>query len=140
MNSLWIDLHDFSVIWMTAVIWLVQILIYPTFRTIPDSEFVLFHKRHCDRISIFVAPMLIQPFATLMILIHQPNQTEWMIHSACVVLIYAATAFLSVPEHHRLGKEKSIQSIERLVKGNWVRTLLWTTQLTLILIRRMANP
>ena len=139
MSSLWIELHDFSVLWMTAVIWLVQILIYPAFKQVSEAEFVAFHKKHCDRISPIVGPMILQPFALLLVLMSSPITPEWIIHSGCIALIYAATAFLSVPDHHLLGKGKNADAIDHLIKGNWVRTVLWTVQLTLILYRRLRN-
>ena len=123
---------------MTAVIWLVQILIYPGFKFIEGHEFVAFHKRHCDRISFLVTPMLLQPFATLMILLNYPSRPEWILHTGCITLIYAATAIFSVPEHHRLGKEKDDAAIHRLVKRNWIRTFLWSVQFGLILSRRFG--
>jgi hypothetical protein len=136
MHSIWIDLHDFCVVWMTALIWLVQVLIYPNFRLIADSDFTVFHKRHCDRIAVLVAPMLIQPFANFMVLLHGSRNFEWVLHSVSIALIFGATAFFSVPEHNRLGKEKSGDAITRLVNRNWIRTLLWSFELILILVRR----
>ncbi len=136
MHSIWIDLHDFCVVWMTAVIWLVQVLIYPNFRLIADSDFGAFHKRHCDRIAILVGPMMIQPFANLMILFAGLRSLEWILHFVSITFIFVATAFFSVPEHNRLGEKKDPEAITRLIRRNWVRTLLWSFEFALILVRR----
>jgi len=138
MHSLWIDLHDFCVIWMTAVIWLVQVLIYPNFRFIPEADFKAFHKRHCDRISLPVGPMIVQLFMVAMVLMEGPRTPEWIFHGIAIALIYAVTAVFSAPAHARLGKGKDPSAIDRLILSNWVRTLLWTAELILILARRLS--
>lgn len=139
MESLWIDLHDGCVIWMSSLIWLVQVLIYPNFRFIPEAEFPRFHKQHCDRIAIFVAPMMVQPFAAAMVLLSGTRPQEWMLHASSIFLIYLITALFSAPEHNRLRAQKNPRSIERLIATNWGRTLLWTGQLGLILVRRSTG-
>ena len=136
MHSIWIDLHDFCVVWMTALIWLVQILIYPNFRLIADSEFTAFHQRHCDRIAVLVAPMMIQLFANLLILYWGVRGLEWTLHTVSIVLIFGSTALFSVPEHQRLSEKKDGDAIHRLIHRNWIRTLLWSLQLALICWRR----
>ena len=136
MHSLWIDLHDFCVIWMTAVIWLVQVLIYPNFRLIPDSEFQEFHKRHCDRISFLVAPMMAQIFLVAGVILEGGRTAEWVFHAVSIVSIFAFTALFSVPAHNRLGGGKDDPAIGRLIFWNWARTLLWSAELGWILIRR----
>jgi hypothetical protein len=144
----WITLYDFCVVWMTAVIWLVQVLIYPNFRFITDADFKVFHKRHCDRIALWVAPMMIQPFALAMIYftskIADPNTgainaawgTEWQIHTAAIALIFASTAIFSARQHTTLSRGKDAQVIDRLILWNWPRTLFWSMELMLVLVRR----
>jgi len=138
----WITLHDFCVVWMTSLIWLVQVLIYPNFRFISEADFKVFHKRHCDRIALLVAPMMIQPFALVMIYFFSGSDftsgfsTEWKIHTAAITLIYATTAIFSARQHTLLSRGKDDLTINRLILWNWPRTLLWSAELALILARR----
>jgi hypothetical protein len=139
MHSLWIDLHDFCVIWMTAVIWLVQVLVYPNFRLVADSDFKAFHKRHCDRISFLVAPMIAQGSLSAMILYQESRTPEWIFHFSAIVLIFIITASQSAPAHAKLSLGKNHDTIERLIAWNWVRTLLWTAELIAVLVRHMGT-
>ncbi len=139
MHSLWIDLHDFCVIWMTAVIWLVQVLVYPNFRLVADSDFKAFHKRHCDRISFLVGPMIAEPFFVAMVVLEGERNFEWIFHAISIGLILAATAILSAPTHSLLANGKNEYSINRLIRSNWIRTILWSIQLILILARRVQG-
>ena len=60
------------------------------------------------------------------ILLQVGTRTEWLIQFSGILILFAATAFLSVPEHNRLGLGKDLNSIERLIRTNWMRTLTWT--------------
>ena len=138
MHSLWIDLHDFCVIWMTAVIWLVQVLIYPNFRFIPEADFKRFHKQHCDRIALPVGPMIAQVFFVAMVILEGARSLEWIFHAIAIGLIYLVTAIFSAPAHARLGIQKDARAIDRLIHSNWARTLLWSAEFVLILVRRFT--
>jgi len=136
MHSPWFDLHDFCVIWMTAVIWLVQVLIYPAFRFVADSDFKAFHKRHCDRISFLVAPMFAEPIGVAFVILEGTRNLEWIFHAASIALILAVTAVFSAPTHSILANGKQKHSIDRLIRFNWIRTVLWSMELTLVITRR----
>jgi hypothetical protein len=139
----WITLYDFCVVWMTAVIWLVQVLIYPNFQFVSESDFRVFHKRHCDRIAIWVAPMMVQPFALAMIYFtggfNGEVPGEWMAHAIATALIYTSTALFSARQHTTLSKGKDTHTINSLILWNWPRTLLWSAQLMMVLIRRFEG-
>ncbi len=136
----WITLYDFCVVWMTSLIWLVQVLIYPNFRFITDTDFKVFHKQHCDRIALLVAPMMIQPFALAMIYFTGHDlggfNTEWKLHTAAIALIFVCTAIFSARQHTTLSRGKDATVIDRLIFWNWPRTLLWTAELALVLARK----
>ena len=136
MTALWIDLHDACVIWMTAIIWLVQVRIYPHFRSVSEPEFTMFHARHCRRITFLVWPMFGELFLCGGILLQVGPRPGWLIQLSGILIIFAATAFLSVPEHNRLGLGKDSNSIERLIRTNWVRTAMWTGLLLEVVTRR----
>jgi uncharacterized membrane protein len=136
----WITLYDFCIVWMTSLIWLVQILIYPNFRFVTDTDFKVFHKQHCDRIALLVAPMMIQSFALAMINFTGHDlggfNTEWKLHTAAIALTFTSTAIFSARQHTTLSRGKDATVIDRLIFWNWPRTLLWTAELALVLARK----
>ena len=138
MHFNWMALHDFCVVWMTSVIWLVQVLVYPSFKLIPESEFKEFHKRHCDRISFLVAPMFAQGFFAAMALFEGTRTPEWIFHVFAIVLIFIITAVQSAPAHGKLSGAKDLVTIERLIAWNWARTLVWSAEFAIILMRRLT--
>jgi hypothetical protein len=133
-----IDLHDACVIWMCGIIWVVQLLLYPNFRSVPEAEFTLHHAAHSFRISLLVWPMFVELLICVWIMTTPARSFGWVIELLGILLIFGATAFLSIPEHHLLGSGKNLEAIERLIRTNWIRTLTWTLLLAEVLSRRLA--
>ena len=50
-----------------------------------------------------------------------------------VVLVWAVTFFVQVPQHNALTSGFSTDKINHLVAGNWWRTWLWTIRMLLVL-------
>lgn len=123
MNA--IILAQVSSCWfMTGVIWLVQVLIYPNYKFVVQSEFQKFHEFHMNRITWIVAPMMgIELFsATWLFWNHQ--DALYCMNLISIILIWALTAFVNVPMHQKLASE--IEKTKKLVAGNWPRTITWT--------------
>lgn len=139
MNPHWMEIHDLCVVWMTAVIWLVQLLLYPNFRDIPEGSFRAYHKRHCDRIALLVAPLFLQALAAGMVLAEGNRSIEWIFQAAAITGNIILTGVVFAPLHRRLENGKSARLIRRLIARNWVRTLLWSGQCVVILLRRTTE-
>ena len=43
---------------MLLLIWVVQIIVYPTFHMIEESNFISWHRSYCNAIGIFVLPIM----------------------------------------------------------------------------------
>ena len=50
-----------------------------------------------------------------------------------VIVIWASTALLQIPLHNSLGRGLDLEAIEKLVSGNWVRTVAWSMRSILVL-------
>ncbi len=123
--------HALSVFFMTGVIWMVQILVYPGFAQVEESEFIQFHEEHSRKITWIVGPMMILQLATAWQL-YFTNFRFSLIYLILSVLVFAATAFLSVPQHNILKNGFAEDAWQRLVHTNWVRTNLWTLHSMLV--------
>ena len=116
---------------MTGIIWLVQLVHYPSFRYIQVEKAEQFHRFHTDSIVLFVAPLMLIELATAIFL-----ASGLGINGLAVLgltsLLWASTFLLQVPLHNRLAKEWKPATIDQLITTNWLRTGLWTLK-TLIL-------
>lgn len=119
---------------MTGLIWLVQVVHYPSFHFIPDTDAIRFAVFHTTRITWVVAPVMIVEGLTLAVLLFQRDLSLAFKIGAAVLLllIWISTATLQVPQHSILALGKDVSAIDRLVSTNWLRTLAWTLKSALV--------
>jgi hypothetical protein len=120
--------------YLTGVIWTVQLVHYPSFAQAARDTFPAFHQQHSNRISwVVMAPMVLE-LGLAGWLVWQGRalgQGVWWA-LGLVVLIWAATFFISVPFHNRLAHGYDYIAIDGLVRTNWLRTLAWTARTGLL--------
>lgn len=118
-----------ATLFLTGLIWTVQLVHYPSFRFIEGTRFQEFHPFHSKRISLLVIPLMIFELATSGVLwwFSDPFSLD-SIGFYLVILIWVSTAFFSVPAHGKLISGKDHEAIRFLINTNWMRTLLWTTK------------
>ncbi len=110
---------------LIILIWLVQLIIYPSFRYIAEEGFIVWHSKYMILISLFVAPLLF--FQTAIELGNIYFQSPRFIRLSIIAIIWFSTFYLSMPLHKRLHNEgKKREYIENLILTNWIRTVLWT--------------
>ena len=115
---------DFSLV---VLIWMVQLLIYPSFLYYSREELHRWHFKYTFRIGSIVIPlMLIQVFVYGTQLMS--NQQMFEIGGALIViLIWIITLFRFVPMHNSImNKNYEEGLLKRLISTNWIRTMLWT--------------
>ncbi len=118
-----------TTLFLTGLIWTVQLVHYPSFRFVDERIFKDFHLFHGTRISILVIPLMIIELITSGILWW--NSDPFSLHSIgfyLVIAIWISTAALSVPAHNKLTSGMDQKAIRILVNTNWVRTILWTSK------------
>jgi hypothetical protein len=107
-----------------SLIWLIQLLVYPSFKLVTDN----FHAcmlHHQNRISWIVIPFMI---SEIIITAIQKN----VLLIGIVTLIWTSTAFIQVPLHKKL-LNNSVEHIDTLIYSNWIRTFLWSIKLFIVL-------
>ena len=119
--------------YLTGVIWTVQLVVYPAFADVAPTRFVAFHARHSARISwVVLLPMVAELGLAAGLAWAAPSSPTWWA-LGLVGFIWAATFFVSVPFHNRLGQSGyDYVAIDGLVRTNWLRTVAWTARLGLL--------
>lgn len=111
---------------LVVLIWLVQLVIYPSFRWADPSRFTVWHRSYTRRLSVVVVPLMLwQALGAVLTAAGQPNP----VNIALILLIaamWAVTFAGAVPIHGRLARRFSRGDIESLVRVNWIRTLGWS--------------
>jgi hypothetical protein len=117
-------------LFMTGVIWFVQIVHYPLFAKVGTGEFIAYERNHADRTGYVVAaPMIFELCASFVLSYltrHSPLSMLANVALALTLIVWIATFALQVPCHNRLGKGFDEAVHMRLVRTNWLRTVGWT--------------
>lgn len=118
---------------LVVLIWLVQLVIYPSLKYVDPAQFVDWHRVYTERVSLVVIPLMLGQLGLSVARL----ALEWLhgdgmtLASFLVLLLvvgcWAATFLISVPIHSELQERGRVQSVvEQLVVTNWIRTGLWS--------------
>lgn len=117
-----------SSLYLTGLIWFVQIVHYPLFDVVRDSSGVYYRKHSARTSYVVLLPMIIQ-LACAIWFAFVPDGYDALLMRfllALVVLLWLSTFLLAVPQHNLLAKGYDGRAVKRLVQTNWIRTVLWS--------------
>ncbi len=131
-DNIVINIHFASTAVMVGVIWVIQLLHYPTFHYIEKNNYSQFQKFHMNRISYIVIPaMVIEMLSGIMLLI---INDDFIISFSLLVCIWIITFVFFTNIHQRLLSKYENTAVEKLVNLNWIRTAFWTVRLVILFI------
>lgn len=135
MFSLLLTLNFTATAVMTGVIWTIQLVHYPFFHRLDKDDFGSHMDEHRKTISFIVMPVMLIELATAfgLVMVDSPFKGAFAFGLALLILIWLSTALLQVPAHAKLATSYSESETNNLVKTNWIRTVLWTLRLSLLL-------
>ena len=123
---------------LVGLIWFVQVVHYPLFVHVSESQFPAFERDHQRLTTWVVAPLMLTEIATAAALVFwRPagvGLTVPVVGFGLVVLIWLITYRVQVPQHAALSVEYSEQVARQLVTGNWWRTAAWSARGLLVLL------
>lgn len=114
--------------WMlVCLIWLIQLVHYPTFSFIHADDFHAFHQHHTSSIVWMVIPLMLGELGLSFYLAYASGwEMPYLIPFIIVILLWLSTFLIQIPIHDSLSNGKDLEQIRRLVNTNWIRTFLWT--------------
>lgn len=124
-----------ATLYMTGVIWMVQLVHYPLMAKVGDGPFIEYHQRHTRMMGLTVGPpMLIEAFTSVLLIARMGGYQFWpaITGAALVVVIWLSTALLQVPCHMKLEQGFDPRTHRFLVKSNWIRTWAWSMRAVLV--------
>ena len=129
------QLHLITTSMMVAIIWMVQILHYPSFLFVDKQQYTEFQHFHMKKISYIIVPiMLLELFSGFGILFYiEKAQLSLYASLTLLVLIWVITGLFFTKYHTELSKKYNRNTILRLIRFNWIRTVLWTIRLAFLL-------
>jgi len=113
---------------MVTLAWLVQGILYPAFKHIPEERFTEYHAWYTRRITWFVGPLMV-----LQVVLHAYQITTGdldpvrLAAAIGVLATWGITGLGAVPIHSRLTRHGYDEAtVDRLLRVNLIRTLVWT--------------
>ena len=106
------------------LIWVIQLVIYPSFKYISDQNFSKWHKNYCNIIGFFVIPLMLFQLIESVILV---IDFRGVLNLAVVIITWALTFTVFFYIHKRLSNEGNKKDIiNTLLRLNWLRVFLWS--------------
>ena len=139
-------------LFMTGLIWFVQVVHYPLFALVGPAAFPRYEQQHARRTGwVVFPPMLLELLTALAALSprlrpSQLSRPAAIASAALVLLIWLSTALLQIPLHNQLDRTSDPATLlrlqRRLVQTNWLRTAAWTARSALLLtaLLKTLNP
>ena len=116
-----------STLFMTGLIWFVQVVHYPLFMEVGDELFAHYELVHPRKTGCIVAPvMLIELGTSVLWLFVSGFSISLILGLILLVMIWLSTFRIQVPLHRQLIKSFDSVKIKQLVKSNWIRTSAWS--------------
>ena len=119
--------------YLVSLVFMTQFITYPTFLHIDKDKFSEYHRKYVNNISFIVAPVMLIELLTLSLIAY--FSSEFLIIKSLILLlvIWLTTFFIMIPSHNRISKSFNKKEIISLTNYNWVRTILWSFKLLLII-------
>ncbi len=118
--------HAFTTLFMTGLIWFVQIVHYPLFKLVGSGNFINYERTHMRRTGWVVGiPMLAELGLAAILAWSQGGTLAWC-GLGLLGVIWGTTALVQAPVHRRLAEGFDPAAHRRLVRGNWIRTIAWS--------------
>ena len=118
---------------MVGVIWVIQLLHYPSFNFINDKKYIEFQHFHMQRISFIVIPAMLIELASALLLAYFFRSSLIIILLALLLGVWAITFIFFTNMHQKLTDGYSQNIVDRLVQINWSRTILWSLRLIILM-------
>lgn len=139
INSSWIFLANLaSTLFMTGVIWFVQVVHYPLFDHVGPDGFARYHAEH-SRLTTYVVilPMTVELLTSIWLVANRPAQfPAWLVWAGLAAALgtWLSTAFVQVPLHEKLAGGFDPSHYASLVRTNGYRAWIWTAHAVIVLV------
>lgn len=112
---------------LVVLIWLVQVIIYPSFQYLARESLLQWHQTYTSLISFFVIPLMFAQVFLVSYLAYKQPDLSGVLSCLMVALAWLSTFALSVPLHNQIARGSFNETVlQDLVSTNWPRTLAWT--------------
>jgi hypothetical protein len=137
MSHMLLRLHLAATLFMTGVIWFVQVVHYPLLARVPPEAIPAYQAANVwTTASLVAVPMWIEGVTAVLLLWRRPPGlpvNPLRLGLALLAVIWLSTWQLELPRHEALRTAFDPATLRSLIDTNWVRTAAWTARSALAL-------
>ncbi|WP_298950515.1 hypothetical protein [uncultured Nonlabens sp.] len=118
-------LIDFGLV---VLIWMVQIIIYPSFLHYTSEKLTEWHPLYTRKITSIVAPLMLAQlgFSVYLMVTQQTYSFFDIIDLSLIATNWLLTMLVFISLHEKIDKDSTDRDIQvKLVNYNWIRVLLF---------------
>lgn len=131
-------LCDFGLV---VLIWMVQLVVYPSFKKYKKNNLTAWHAIYVKRIAIIVAPLMIGQLILWGWQLFQRQSLYTLMIFILILFLWVFTLMYFAPAHRHISSGSFTPYVlNQLEKRNWIRTLLWTLIFLLGLNEAYGHP
>lgn len=134
-SGIWLTLivvHLAATWFLVGIIWMIQLIHYPSFSSIDTAKYANFQQTHMRGMGRLIGlPWLIEGLAVLALFAVAPDfptRLLALVGGLLEATVIGVTILSSIPAHEALSTGYSPTAHERLLRSNWVRTAAWTAR------------
>lgn len=117
-------LFDFGLL---VLIWMVQLIIYPSFQFYVKNDLLKWHEKYTVAISFIVIPLMFGQLITAVLELLNQRDVFTIGSLVLIILVWISTFTQFVPMHGTIASGLANQKLlKELVFKNWLRTALWS--------------
>lgn len=109
------------------LIWLVQIIIYPSFYYYSESKLKLWHSIYTRKITYFVMPLMLAQLGLYTWVSFMRSAWLDFLSLGLLLITWGVTFLVSIPWHRHIDeRENTMPARQQLTYTNWARTAMWS--------------
>ena len=109
------------------LIWMVQLIVYPSFLFFSDNNLFSWHKTYTKAIALIVTPLMLGQLGIVIYQVFLIQNTYTLTSIVLVVFLWGITLLKFAPLHQQISEGNThLQVLKKLVQMNWMRTIVWT--------------
>ena len=112
---------------LCILIWMVQLIVYPSFLFFSDNNLFTWHKTYTKAIALIVIPLMLGQLGIVIYQLFLAQNIYTLVSIVFVVFLWGITLLKFAPMHQQISEGNTqIQLLKTLVQMNWIRTMIWT--------------
>tara|TARA_R110001592_G_scaffold90923_1_gene266861 strand:- start:1805 stop:2236 length:432 start_codon:yes stop_codon:yes gene_type:complete len=120
---------------LVVLIWMVQLIIYPSFTFYKSENLIEWHQKYTSRIAVVVVPLMLTQLVLAIVAVFLTFNFTTIFPLLIVLFLWIFTFLSFAPLHFKISKGNTNQNLLKLlIQRNWIRTFFWSLLLVFHLI------